>query len=324
TTAPSQTTSPPPTPQPSKPSSPNLPPISANTLVASAVTAYENQKFTQALEYLRKAQTQDPERILYPGHNLHNLKGACYVGLRLFNHARTEFQAAAKAQADDFDPLFNLAELDFLQGQYPAAAEAFSKLQPLEKGRLYYDFLQYKIALCHLLNDDDKGFQAHLETQLPQSANELFLTLADTLKRNESEQAEVLMTAIREKIDPRTFSLYQDSLIEGGLLDPTNPKHDSSSPTLGTPERVPLTAAHSPSLPTGGTPPQPKPASPTDASPPSNSNRNSNANPSPKTQAPSINTTSPPLTPPATQPATPAKPINPSTNQPTNPKTASP
>jgi Tfp pilus assembly protein PilF len=277
---------------PPTPSTPEPPPLSTNTLVAHAVTAYENQDFRQALDLIRQTQARDPKKLLYDNHNLHNLKGACYVGLRLFTHARQAFEAAAKAQPKDFDCQFNLAEIEYLQGHYQTAGESFSNLQQLEKGRLYYDFLQFKIGMCLLLQGDQEAFQTRLEMCLPQSPNELFLTLADALNRSDDEKAEILMEAVQGKVDPRPFALYQDSLVEGGLIDPTS-LPDLSATAIGKPDRIPLAAGNAPSLPTGGEPPAP-PAPPEQTADPTSPPSGETTEPAPETETKEASGTKPP------------------------------
>jgi len=111
-----------------------------------AVEAFNAQDYERAIDILRSLNVagQDKAYVL-------NLQGAAYTKLKNFDRARESFEYALVHAPEFFPPRFNLAEIEFLQGEYKKALEKF---QQLAQSAGVSDLLIFKIFLSHLMDGD--------------------------------------------------------------------------------------------------------------------------------------------------------------------------
>ncbi len=192
----------------------------AAKLFEQARELYQDGEYQKSLELVRKIEIMEPGRVVFDGENLHNLKGSCFTALRYFQHGRKAFRDALEAQPENFDMHYNLAEMDFLQEHFQAAAEKFSALKEFERGRIYNDLLDYKIGMCRLMQGKPELVRRDLELHSKQSAVTLFLKAALALREKKPEQAEIQLLLAKSRLLQENYLLYEDSLVECGLLEP--------------------------------------------------------------------------------------------------------
>ncbi len=105
------------------------------------------QQYDQAL-----ARLNDAERIKPGSPIVQNARGSIYTSMKDYGKARECFKQAERLSPGMFEARFNLTELDYVQGNYEAAAASFTKLlatysdlQPSIRS-----LVQFKIIACHL------------------------------------------------------------------------------------------------------------------------------------------------------------------------------
>ncbi|MFV1995102.1 MAG: hypothetical protein ACC661_06670, partial [Verrucomicrobiales bacterium] len=189
-------------------------------LFADALEHYRQQRYRAALAIVDRLELENPDRPLVGEDNLYNFKGSCLTALRYFQHARKEFQRALEAQPSSFDMKFNLAEIDFLQEHFERARTAFTELADTDTGRSYTNFIAFKTAMCRLMLGEESAALADISLHARTSAPYLFMHAAAALRLGKQDKAELLFFKAREYIASQDFELYQDSLIECGLLAP--------------------------------------------------------------------------------------------------------
>lgn len=185
-----------------------------------ALAHFREGEYREALEIVAAIEREHPDRVVFGEENLFNFKGSCLTALRYFQHARKEFSKALEAQPDSFDMKYNLAEMDFLQEHFDSAIKEFDALKRTDRGRLYSDFLDYKIGMCLIMEGKEARVQENLEIHGRNTPIYIFLTTAIALREDEVDKAEVLLLLARERIESEVCALYEDSLIECGLMDP--------------------------------------------------------------------------------------------------------
>lgn len=83
-----------------------------------------------------------------------NLQGACYVEFRDFKKAYALFSRAKSAGTESFNINFNLAEINFVTGEYQKALEQMSALKTEIGDKRQFahvaPLINFKIFLCHL------------------------------------------------------------------------------------------------------------------------------------------------------------------------------
>jgi predicted Zn-dependent protease len=122
---------------------------------------YGKRQYTDALKRLDEAESlrQDNAKV-------NNVRGSIYTIMRDYAKARASFEASRKLKPDAYETRFNLAELDFVSGQYDAAEAAFRnllldypKLQPGPQ-----QFVQFKIVISQLKQNMTTEAEAAVKT----------------------------------------------------------------------------------------------------------------------------------------------------------------
>ncbi len=209
-------------------------PASAEVRFDVSLNHYRAAEYRKALLLVSMIERDSPGQVRFGDENLHNFKGSCLTALRYFQHARKAFEKALATQPESFDMKYNLAEMDFLQEHFASARVKFTKLQETDRGRLYSDFLSFKIGMCLLMEGEKERALESLDLFDRHTPVHIFLNTAVAFHENESGRADVLLALARERIVAGDYALYEDSLIECGLLDP---------PALPKAEREELDAA---------------------------------------------------------------------------------
>jgi len=110
-------------------------------LLGEAYNLQTRKRFVDALSKLSEAEALDPKNP-----EVYNLRGSIYLGaqIRDIALARADFKKAKELSPDQVPPFFNLAETDFVAGDFAAAEAAFTAL--IEK------FPRMPMSMRHLVH----------------------------------------------------------------------------------------------------------------------------------------------------------------------------
>jgi Tfp pilus assembly protein PilF len=105
------------------------------------------QKYEEALQKLRDAETLNPNSAL-----VQNVRGSIYTSMKDYEKARECFKAAVALMPGSFEFRFNLTELDYVQGNYEAAAASFTSILAAypDLQKTVRSLVQFKIVVCRI------------------------------------------------------------------------------------------------------------------------------------------------------------------------------
>ncbi len=160
----------------------------------------------------------------------HNLRGAIFTKLRDFDKARAGFRRALELKPGLMEAMFNLAELDFVEGKFAVAEQAFRKLKTDAAGDMQPEtakLVEYKLFLSVLMQSQSEGdakykqAMAMLETfdYLDDYPIYYFSKAAVAFKNDEKEEAEDWLATSRRIYKKSVHTIYVDALIELGWVD---------------------------------------------------------------------------------------------------------
>ena len=94
-------------------------------LLSEAQSLQGRKRYVDALAKLEEAEMVDPQRP-----EIYNIRGAIYLAapVRDLGKAREQFTQATALKGDEMPPWFNLAEVEFVGGKWPACEKAFGDL----------------------------------------------------------------------------------------------------------------------------------------------------------------------------------------------------
>ena len=180
-----------------------------------ALVLVQANQSEKAIVLLRKCQGAADDPVV------ENLLGACYTKLREFERARKHFRKALEWNGDLHEATFNLAEIDFVDGNYQAAHEAFTKIleDKLFTRKSTLDLLAYKQLLC-LLKMEEMSDAKELYAELPDdSLQKAYGKVAVLFARGQTKPAQAALAKLASSDDEDSYAIYVDSLIELGWVD---------------------------------------------------------------------------------------------------------
>lgn len=161
----------------------------------------------------------DAESKLENRSELHNLRGSCFVELRDFGKAREAFQMADQMSPGNPSIAFNLAEMDFLTGEWQDAISRFQvvaeKFAGKENG--IGELAEFKIMLCHSKLGQIVQMESVLEKlrKTPQSPASYYSEAAATLLKGDIPGFENWCAKAMEAFpDRKVLAPWQDTLDE--------------------------------------------------------------------------------------------------------------
>jgi tetratricopeptide (TPR) repeat protein len=190
------------------------------------------QFFRQKRTFECLDQVYKANQIFEKDPSIWNLKGACYVEMRLFEKAREAYEEALSIDDRNTGVHFNLAEMDFVTKDWAEASEKFDQLMermesqsdgPLEGPLLGLQRLalfkkmlsEYKLGneeeAKQLAKENWEDFDDTPFTYYSKAALELF-------KGNEEEGKKWIQSAVRVFGGFEEVGNWQDTLIEIGLV----------------------------------------------------------------------------------------------------------
>ena len=169
--------------------------------------------------YLKIAEA---ERIAPDSFMVQNLMGAVHVKQRHYEEAKKCFARAKELNPTAYEPVFNAAELEFVQGNFAGSKKVFEdilKSNPKLMQAMRH-LLLYKILLCEMklgkmdaANEILKNF-----TYLDDTPAYYFSHVALSLHLKKDAEAQEWLNRTNAIYKPEESQFYLDSLIELGLV----------------------------------------------------------------------------------------------------------
>jgi Flp pilus assembly protein TadD len=105
------------------------------------------EKYQEALDKIREAEALKPDSPI-----IQNARGSIYTSMRDYDKARQCFKAADALNPGSFESRFNLTELEYVQGNYEAAAASFTAILASFPGmpKQIRALVQFKIVVCRI------------------------------------------------------------------------------------------------------------------------------------------------------------------------------
>jgi tetratricopeptide (TPR) repeat protein len=184
----------------------------------------EAQRLFTAMRVFETLETlHEAEKIFPKSVELHNLRGSCYVEMRIFDKAIISFNKAMEISPNNLSVKFNVAECYFVSRQWQASHDKFQELIKLlpanvmEMSRL----VEFKIFLCKkkLGLDNEALILADKYDYQDDSPYYYYTKAALAFDKKELVEAEQWMSrAARIFRDPKTLSPWQDTMMEYGYI----------------------------------------------------------------------------------------------------------
>lgn len=156
-----------------------------------------------------------------------NMRGAVYTKMRDFAHAREHFQKAidltTNLPEEGFHPRFNLAEVEFVEGNYEKAIERFSKLLELdiEAAKSTRRLMEFKIMLSRLKlgqRAEAEEAAAKFDPLDNDSPAYYFAQAALCYDKDDREEGDGWLLSARRIYPQPLNDVYKDSLVEAGWI----------------------------------------------------------------------------------------------------------
>lgn len=185
---------------------------------------FQQKRIFECLDELGKA-----DHIFNPSAEIYNLKGSCYVELRILDKALVEYQKAHKLQPLNPSLLFNIGEVYFVSKQWQHALttlENVLKITPPQASTAFTRLVEFKILLCHvkLKHTNEVILLANKYDYLDESPFYYFAqSVLSFEQKNIKQSQEFLGQAYRVFGDPNLIAPWQDTLLEYGYNEQTPP-----------------------------------------------------------------------------------------------------
>lgn len=187
-------------------------------LYTDAQRLFATMRVFETLDALNEA-----EKIFPSSMELYNLRGSCYIEMRIFEKAEIAFKKALEISPNNLSVKFNVAECLFVSRQWQASHDQFQlllKLIPpnaIEISRL----IEFKILLCKKKLGMNKEAQILAEKYDYQDDSPYYYYAMAVLAFDKKEliEAEQWMgRAARIFRDPKILSPWQDTMMEYGYI----------------------------------------------------------------------------------------------------------
>lgn len=189
------------------PAAKETPPLQEiSTLIAA-------KDYDKAMAELQKSLTSEPRNP-----RVHVMHGAVLAARRQYPEARAAFQKALDLSPGSVATMFNLAEIEFVLGDYASAGDLYAKLRPQMPDN---KILLYRQYLCALMTKNEEDAQRILNSPLlpAQSPEWFYITAARNLHEGKKAEGERLVQQARllfgDKVRPHDQTLQRLGLLSG-------------------------------------------------------------------------------------------------------------
>jgi tetratricopeptide (TPR) repeat protein len=183
-----------------------------------AARLMKQKRIFESLDMLREA-----EKIFDKSVRLHNLKGSCYVELRIFDKAEQSFNKALKLNPNNPGILFNIAECMFVGNRWQESHDKFQEVLKLvpNAGNGVTRLIEFKLLLCKkkLGLDQEAKLLAEKYDYQDDSPFYYYARAAQAFDNNDTAEAEQWLARARRIFrDPNLLSAWQDTIVEFGYV----------------------------------------------------------------------------------------------------------
>jgi tetratricopeptide (TPR) repeat protein len=197
----------------------NLPEDKRNefiNLYGEAQRLFTEKRVFEALDKLNEV-----EKVFLNSVELHNLRGSCYVELRIFDKAIISFEKAKQINPNNLSVKFNVAECFFVSQKWQESHDKFQELfklltpDSMEMLRL----VEFKVFLCKIKLGLDQEALILSEKYDYQDDSPYYYYTRAALAFDKNDLAEADKWMKRAAVifrEPKILSPWQDTMIEYG------------------------------------------------------------------------------------------------------------
>src|ERR1041384_6036757 len=203
-----------------------------------AFRAFDANNFPEALKQLDAIDARQPDLA-----ESQNLRGVIYMRQGIYDKAEAELREALRIDPKFWNARFNLAEIPFLQKNWPEARNRFQELLSRDVSDLEGEaaqLIQYKILLTYLVEGKDSmadSILAKFELS-PETPAVHYANAAIALQHKNTKEANEWIATAEKNFTPQLNKLFKESLYEVGWLQKPAGQARASLPLTTAAERV--------------------------------------------------------------------------------------
>ncbi|HEX8281484.1 MAG TPA: tetratricopeptide repeat protein [Chthoniobacterales bacterium] len=184
-----------------------------------AFREFDANNYEQALKDLEAIDARQPDLA-----ESANLRGVIFMRQKDYAKAEAALQKALAADPKFWNARFNLAEIPFLQKNWPEARKRFQELLTGNASELQGEatqLIQYKILITHLMEGKQNLVDATLAKfeLAPETPAFHYANAAIALHKKDENAAKEALTTAEKNFSPQLNKLFAESLYEVGWLD---------------------------------------------------------------------------------------------------------
>jgi tetratricopeptide (TPR) repeat protein len=183
-----------------------------------AIRFFADKRVFETLDALNEA-----EKVFSKSRELHNMRGSCYVEMRIFDKANISFNKALEISPNNLSLKFNIAECFFVSKKWQESHDKFQELVrilPSNSGDIYR-LAEFKLLLCKKKLGLDKEALILADKYDYQDDSPYYYYAKAALAFDDKDlvAAEKWMgRAARIFRDPRILNPWQDTMMEYGYI----------------------------------------------------------------------------------------------------------
>lgn len=187
-------------------------------LIIEVQQLQSQKRFTDALEKIHQAEELQPNNPI-----IANARGSIYTAMRDFDKAEEFFRKAKAQNPDNFEPKFNLTELDYVRGKYAEAEIGFKDLlkqYPKTRQEVRH-LVQFKVLVCQLKQDKVSEADATMKafTFMDDTPAYYFSKAAFAFQKKLKEEAQEWLTKAGSIFKLPDNAPYLDTLMEARWIE---------------------------------------------------------------------------------------------------------
>ena len=184
-----------------------------------AFREFDANNYEQALKDLDAIDARQPDLA-----ESHNLRGVILMRQKDYANAEVALRKALKADPKFWNARFNLAEIPFLQKNWPEARKRFQELLSGNAAELQGEatqLIQYKILITNIMEGKENLVNATIaKFELsPDTPALLYANAALALNKKDEAGAKKWLTDAEKNFSPQLNKLFAESLYEVGWLE---------------------------------------------------------------------------------------------------------
>jgi tetratricopeptide (TPR) repeat protein len=198
--------------------------------ISEASTFVGGIRLQEALQRLGEAEVIAPDLFM-----VHNLKGAVFTKMRMFDEARKSFKKAQSLHPKSFHPKFNLAEIEFVEaadkaraGDDAGAAAQFASAQKMFEALIAdggdvatQRLMEFKVVISLLkqgkVEEAEKAVKAF--SYIDDEPVYYLGHAAVAFHKGDKEEAQGWINSANRIYPPQQVTIYMDSFIEVGWVE---------------------------------------------------------------------------------------------------------